>query len=118
MLRWKVKRKYCNIINEVTSHLAPTKLLSRGHHRWQRKDYFFEAVKFNTMISPRKTRMIANETLSDLFALKDTLLPKRSLKIVSYYKHRLSSGYFWRKLCYEIVCMSHLMPISKSVCNC
>lgn len=64
-------------------------MCSRGHHRWQRKDYFFEAVKFNTMISPSKTRMIGNETLSDLFALKDTLLPKRSLKIVSYYTQAL-----------------------------
>jgi len=38
--------------------------------------------------------MVGNETPSDLFALKDTPLPKSSLKIVSHYKHVLLSGYF------------------------
>lgn len=65
-----------------------------------------------------KRNMIGNETLSDLFALKDTPFPQTSLKIVSYHKHMLLSVYFWRKVCYEMVCMSCLMPVSKSICNC
>lgn len=108
MARWKEKceKKPCNRCSYLSVCLASTKMCSRGHHRWHRKeDDSFEAVKFNTMvlIILDKTSMIGNKTLSDLFTLKDSLLPKSSLKIVSCYKHTLLSGYFCRKIYYEIV---------------
>lgn len=113
-------KNQCNRCSYPSVCFASMKMCGRGHHRWQgREDYCFEAVKCSTMVSLilDKTSMIGNETLSDLFALTDTLLPKRSPKTVSYYKHMLLSGYFWRKLCCETL-VSCLMPVSKSVCSC